>query len=78
MVLYDTLLDEADRGERRSVVAHELGHVHGRDIPRGLLFVAISAPLGLLFASRFSQLGRRSGAELGQLTSVGCWRWPWR
>lgn len=71
VVLYDTLLDEADRGERRSVVAHELGHVHGRDIPRGLLFVAISAPLGLLFASRFSQaLGRRSGAEPGQPASL--------
>ena len=71
VVLYDTLLEDANRGERRSVVAHELGHVDGRDIPRGLLFVGISAPLGLLFASRFSEaLGRRSGAEPGQPASL--------
>ena len=49
VVLYDTLLEELDRGERRSVVAHELAHVSRRDIQRGLLFLAISAPLALLF-----------------------------
>jgi STE24 endopeptidase len=71
VVLYDTLLDDAERPERRSVVAHELGHVDGRDIPRGLLFIAIAAPLGLLFAAGFSEaLGRRSGAEPGQPASL--------
>lgn len=71
VVLYDNLLDDADRGERRSVVAHELGHVHGNDIPRGLLFVAIAAPLGLLFAAGLSEaLGRRSGAEPGRPASL--------
>jgi STE24 endopeptidase len=71
VVLYDNLLDQADRGERNSVVAHELGHVDGRDIPRGILFVAIAAPLGLLFAAGVSEaLGRRSGAEPGQPASL--------
>ena len=35
-----------------SVVAHELGHVAHDDIRRGLAFVALVAPLGLLFAAR--------------------------
>jgi STE24 endopeptidase len=30
VVLYDTLIDSADRARLRSIVAHELGHVHGR------------------------------------------------
>jgi STE24 endopeptidase len=71
VVLYDNLLEQADRGERNSVVAHELGHVDGRDIPRGILFVAIAAPLGLLFAAGVSEaLGRRSGAEPGEPASL--------
>lgn len=71
VVLYDNLLESADRGERNSVVAHELGHVEGDDVPRGLAFVAISAPLGLLFAAGLSRaLGRRSGAEPGQPASL--------
>jgi STE24 endopeptidase len=40
----------------RLVVAHELGHVHYRDVPRGLLYVALVAP-GALFAA--SLLTRR-------------------
>ena len=51
VVLYDTLLNDLNRGERRAVVAHELGHVHGNDIQRGLLFVAIVTPLALIFVS---------------------------
>ena len=48
-MLYDNLIDATERPELRSVVAHELGHVANDDIPRGLAFVAIVAPLGLLF-----------------------------
>jgi Zn-dependent protease with chaperone function len=66
VVLYDTLLNDLDRGERRAVIAHELGHVHGNDIQRGILFVAIAAPLALLFASGMAgAIARRTGAEPG-------------
>jgi STE24 endopeptidase len=44
VVLFDTLLDRYDRDEVRTVVAHELGHVRHRDVPRNLLFAAIVAP----------------------------------
>ncbi|MDP9188670.1 MAG: M48 family metallopeptidase [Actinomycetota bacterium] len=67
VVLYDTLLDDLGQGERRSVVAHELAHVEQRDVPRGILFVALAAPLGLLFMARAADaLGRRAGAQPGQ------------
>ena len=35
VVLFDTLLDRYSRDEIRVVVAHELGHVRHRDVPRG-------------------------------------------
>ncbi len=44
VVLYDTLLDRYSRDEIRLVVAHELGHVRHRDVPRNVLFAAIVAP----------------------------------
>jgi Zn-dependent protease with chaperone function len=67
VVLYDNLLEDLDRGERRSVVAHELGHVEGRDIQRGLLFLAIVTPLGLITATGISAaIARRGGGELGR------------
>jgi STE24 endopeptidase len=67
VVLYDNLLEDLDQGERRSVVAHELGHVEGRDIQRGLLFVAISTPLALLASFWGAQaIARRGGGEPGR------------
>jgi STE24 endopeptidase len=51
VVLYDNLLKDFTRDEVRLVVAHELGHVHYRDVPRGLLYVALVAPFGLLAAA---------------------------
>jgi STE24 endopeptidase len=49
------------------VVAHELAHVEQRDIQRGLLFVAIAAPLALLASTRAAAaIGERTGARLGQ------------
>jgi Zn-dependent protease with chaperone function len=50
VVLYDNLLRRANRPELRSVVAHELGHVKHDDVPRGLAYLIIVTPLGLLFA----------------------------
>ena len=64
VVLYDNLLDQAERPELRSVVAHELGHVAHADIRRGLIFVAIVAPFGLLFARELSlAIARRRGID---------------
>jgi STE24 endopeptidase len=51
VVLYDNLLKDFSRDEVRLVVAHELGHVHYRDVPRGLLYVAVVAPAGLYAAA---------------------------
>ena len=64
VVLYDNLVDEAEAAELESVVAHELAHVAHDDIPRGLAFVAIVAPLGLLFVRELgTALARRGGAQ---------------
>lgn len=66
VVLYDTTLDALERRELRSIVAHELAHQQGRDIPRGLLWVAIVAPFGMLFVRELTEgLGARTGARLG-------------
>jgi STE24 endopeptidase len=51
VVLYDNLLKDFSRDEVRLVVAHELGHVHYRDVPYGLLYVALVAPAALFAAS---------------------------
>jgi STE24 endopeptidase len=44
VVIYDTMLDRYTRDEVRLVVAHELGHVRHRDVPRNVAFAAIVAP----------------------------------
>jgi STE24 endopeptidase len=54
VVLYDTLLRDFTRAEVRLVVAHELGHVHHSDVPRGLLWLAIVAPFGMLATARLA------------------------
>ena len=54
VVLYDTLLDRYSRDEIRMVVAHELGHVRFRDVPRNVAFAAADRP------------GRRPGRPAAQ------------
>jgi STE24 endopeptidase len=62
VVLYDNLIAGTDRGELNSIVAHELGHVEHSDIRRGIAFVALVAPLGLLFTSELGgALAGRAG-----------------
>ena len=64
VVLYDNLLKRAARPELRSIVAHELGHVAHDDVPRGILYVVLVAPLGLVFARELAlAIARRSGAD---------------
>jgi STE24 endopeptidase len=55
VVLFDTLLDDFRPREVEGVVAHELGHVHHHDVPRGLLYLAIVAPFGMLAVARLSE-----------------------
>jgi len=62
VVLYDNLIDDFPPDQVRSVVAHELGHVAGRDLPRGLLWIAIVAPAGTLLVQRLAEaIGGRDG-----------------
>jgi STE24 endopeptidase len=64
VVLYDNLLRDAERPLLNSVVAHELGHVKADDILRGIAWVAIVAPLGVLFVQLSTEaLARRTGAS---------------
>ena len=51
VVLYDTLVDDFRPAETRLVVAHELGHVRHRDVPKGLLWIALVAPFGMWAAA---------------------------
>ena len=74
VVLYDTCCDDFSEDEVRLVVAHELGHVHYHDVPRGLLYLAIVAPFGMFAVARLSERlapdgrpggGARRGAVAG-------------
>jgi STE24 endopeptidase len=62
VVLYDTLLKDFTPAETRLVIAHELGHVHYRDVPHGLLWLALVAPLATLALARVSERLTRPGA----------------
>lgn len=55
VVIYDTLLDRFSPGEVRLVLAHELGHVHHRDLPHGLLYLLLVAPFGMLAVARLGE-----------------------
>jgi STE24 endopeptidase len=55
VVLYDNLIEDFTPAEVRSVVAHELAHVKYRDVPRGLLFLALVAPPGMLLVQRIAE-----------------------
>ncbi len=54
VVLFDTLLDRYSRDEVRVVVAHELAHVLGRDVLRGVVYAALVAPAAALAVQRTS------------------------
>src|SRR3954449_1595944 len=62
VVLYDTLIDDFPEDQVRSVVAHELAHVKHRDLPRGLLWLALVAPAAVFLVQ---QLAERMGARPG-------------
>jgi len=55
VVLYDTLIERFPAEQVRSVVAHELGHVHHRDLVRGLLWIALVAPAALFLVQALAE-----------------------
>ena len=55
VVIYDTLLRDFSPAEVRHVVGHELAHVRFSDVPRGLLWLAIVAPFGMLAVARLAE-----------------------
>jgi STE24 endopeptidase len=55
VVLYDNLLHDFTPAEVRLVVAHELGHVRHRDVPHGLLYLAIVAPFAVFAVARLGE-----------------------
>lgn len=71
VVIYDNLIDGTGQAALRSVVAHELGHVAGNDILRGITFVAIVAPLGMLVVAMVGgRLAARAGSGPGRAAAV--------
>jgi STE24 endopeptidase len=61
VVVFDNTLRQLPPAQLRSVLAHELGHVKGNDIVRGIAWVALVAPLGVLFIQLATgALARRS------------------
>jgi STE24 endopeptidase len=65
VVLFDTLLRDFTPEEVRLVVAHELAHQRFRDVQRGLLFLAVVAPLAMLAVARIGERLAPAGHERG-------------
>ena len=55
VVLYDTLVERFPPDQVRSVVAHELAHVEGRDLLRGLAWLALVTPAALFLAQALAE-----------------------
>jgi Zn-dependent protease with chaperone function len=68
VVLFDTLLRDFSRDEVRLVVAHELGHVRHRDVPRFLVFLALAAPATMLAIAHATELLVPEGEPPGPRT----------
>ena len=75
VVIFDTMLDRYSRDEIRLVVAHELGHMRHRDVPRNVAYASILAP-AVAWAVQHAVTGLRDGdaplgaADLPALTLV--------
>ena len=65
VVLYDNLMNDFSPDQVESVVAHELGHVKHRDVPRGILWLAIAAPAGMLVIQRLTERLAPAAARAG-------------
>lgn len=69
VVIYDTLIRDYPDDQVRSVVAHELSHVVHRDVPRGLLWLAIVAPAGTFLVKELAERFNR-GRPLGSPSAL--------
>jgi len=77
VVLYDNLVDDAERPALRAVVAHELGHVAADDVLRGIAFVAIVALPGMLLARELGDgLAERTGVRAGRPSALAAYALP--
>jgi Zn-dependent protease with chaperone function len=66
VVLYDNLIRGYTPPQVGSVVAHELGHVKHRDVPRGILWLAIVALPGTLLVQALAErIGPREERATG-------------
>lgn len=66
IVVFDTLLNQADEGEVQSVVAHELGHAKYNDVLTGTALGALGAAAGVIaiyLLGSWTGLLRRAGVE---------------
>lgn len=66
IVVYDTLLEQADPAEVRAVVAHELGHAHDGDVITGTVLGALGAAgavIALYLLGGWAALLRRAGVD---------------
>ena len=70
VVLYDNLIESYPDDQVRSVVAHELSHVVHRDVPRGLLWLAIVAPAGVLLVKVAAEGFARSRPLAGSAAAL--------
>jgi STE24 endopeptidase len=75
VVLFDTLLSDYGRDEVRFVVAHELGHVHHRDVSRQIAFMALCAPSMTLAIQRLTRswAGDLTGARAVPALALASW-----
>ena len=73
-MLYDNLLKDFTPAEVRFVVAHELGHVRHRDVPRGLLYLALVAPFGMFAVARLGERLAPRGPPAPRRCPPCCWR----
>jgi STE24 endopeptidase len=68
VVLFDTLLRTFTRDETRLVVAHELGHVRHRDVPRLLAFLTLTTPAAMNAAAGLTRALDGEPAQAGAHT----------